>query len=392
MKVLSGIALFTIYTYYYTDRGSADIYKYFDDASVLFQLAKDDFSSFLMLFLDMSDPNEIVAQAKENMLYWDKTYNYGSLNDNRTIIRVNTLFHFVSFGNFQVHNILFNVLSFTGCIGLYHFFRAKFKLPKWILLLSLFLVPSFLFWSSGVLKESILIFALGLTLFHFFVNTKSMKWLWLVLTFTLLLWIKTYVLLTLLPGLLFIGLNKVSPLDPLWNWIACASILIISVYLSPLIGGPDPVAHLIQKQKDFFDLVASLQPNSTYYLPEINSFSDVFWNLPRAVFSVLFRPFAWEFNGALDALAAMENLALLVLVILAVVYRKKDLSIKKWNTFHWSFILCLAGVIGLVTPVFGALVRYKVPLLPFLIIAMFAVMDLDKLYRTFPFINKLKNL
>jgi hypothetical protein len=36
LKVLSGIVLGLIYTYYYKDRSTADIWKYFDDGMVMF--------------------------------------------------------------------------------------------------------------------------------------------------------------------------------------------------------------------------------------------------------------------------------------------------------------------------------------------------------------------
>jgi len=31
LKIIAGVVLYLIYTYYYTDRKSADIFKYFDD-------------------------------------------------------------------------------------------------------------------------------------------------------------------------------------------------------------------------------------------------------------------------------------------------------------------------------------------------------------------------
>lgn len=392
IKVFSGIALFTIYTYYYTDRSTADIYKYFDDAGVLFQLSKNDFRSFLKLFFDFGDSSLLIGEARAEMLYWDKAYNYGSLNDNRTIIRANTLIYFISQGNFQIHNVFFNLLSFTGCIGLYRFFRAKFQLPKWIVLLSIFILPSFLFWSSGVLKEGILIFGLGMFLYHIFNNESKAKWIFASLALLLLIWIKFYVLMAILPALIFIGINKYSKLKPLWNWsIGLVSLFLIMILL-PKVGGVDFISHLIQKQRDFFELVRNLQPNSLYYLPEVSSLTDVVFNSPRAFFTTIFRPFIWEVNGALDALASIENISFIVLAVIAIVFRKKDLAIKKWPLFNWTFVISLSLIIGLVIPVFGALVRYKTPLLPFLIIALFATIDLEKMYKTIPFLRKLKNL
>ena len=38
LKVAAGIALALIYTFYYTDRSLADIYKYFDDGQIIANL------------------------------------------------------------------------------------------------------------------------------------------------------------------------------------------------------------------------------------------------------------------------------------------------------------------------------------------------------------------
>ena len=106
------------------------------------------------------------------MNFWSRSYNFGLINDNQTIIRFNALIQFFSFGNYQIHNILFNLLSFTGLLAIWKFFKTKFEVKKWMLLLSLFLFPTVLLWTSGVLKESILIFALGFFLYFFFVKAK----------------------------------------------------------------------------------------------------------------------------------------------------------------------------------------------------------------------------
>ncbi|MFH1322145.1 MAG: hypothetical protein ABII90_16025 [Bacteroidota bacterium] len=36
LKIIVGVILWMIYTYYYTDRKSADIFKYFDDGEIIY--------------------------------------------------------------------------------------------------------------------------------------------------------------------------------------------------------------------------------------------------------------------------------------------------------------------------------------------------------------------
>ena len=47
--------------------------------------------------------------------------------------------------------------------------------------------------------------------------------------------------------------------------------------------------------------------------------------------------------------------------------------------FALFFVLSLALLIGSVTPVLGAVVRYKAPMLPFLVFALFQLIDFDKI-------------
>lgn len=42
---------------------------------------------------------------------------------------------------------------------------------------------------------------------------------------------------------------------------------------------------------------------------------------------------------------------------------------------------------GLITPVMGAIVRYKVPALPFLMILLIQLIDKEKMIQKFPFLK-----
>ena len=67
-------------------------------------------------------------------------------------------------------------------------------------------------------------------------------------------------------------------------------------------------------------------------------------------------------------------------VQLSLVYRK-TLNKKQWDfiIFCVSFSIILFTVIGLTTPITGAIVRYKIPAIPFLFIAVFMFMNSKKL-------------
>ena len=76
----------------------------------------------------------------------------------------------------------------------------------------------------------------------------------------------------------------------------------------------------------------------------------------------------------------VEDTLIIALIVLSLLYRK-SLSQKEWDfvIFCISFCFILFLVIGLTTPITGALVRYKIPGIPFLFMAIFLFMSQNKL-------------
>src|SRR5690606_20775170 len=91
---------------------------------------------------------------------WDYGITSDNLNDNRFIIRLNSLIRFISFGNYWVHVLFFCFLSFSGIILLYRVF-STFVSRKKILFYALLGVPTISFWGSGITKETIFILGAG---------------------------------------------------------------------------------------------------------------------------------------------------------------------------------------------------------------------------------------
>jgi hypothetical protein len=90
------------------------------------------------------------------------------LNDNRTPIRINAIIMLFSFGNYAVHALVMLVISFVGQFAFYKTFKGYFPGKEMLLAIIIFLTPSILFWTSGVLKEPIAMCLLGLFVYAFF--------------------------------------------------------------------------------------------------------------------------------------------------------------------------------------------------------------------------------
>ncbi len=206
LKIGMGMILTWIYTHYYTDRNAADIFKYFDDSKVLFSaFSKGHYSDYCKMMLGLSNDHPYLDNLYySKMNHWYRHYDFGTYNDNHTIIRFNALVMMFSAGNFHVHTLFICFLSLIGLTALYKSFSPYLLGRKRILFAAIFLIPSTLFWGSGVLKEGILIFGIGIFFyagFRFFIYRKNLIGSGLFFVFSILLIAinKNYLLFALIP-------------------------------------------------------------------------------------------------------------------------------------------------------------------------------------------------
>ena len=113
-------------------------------------------------------------------------------------------------------------------------------------------------------------------------------------------------------------------------------------------------------------------------------------NIPNALLNTLVRPYLWECNALFVWLSTFENITVLTLIITAIVFRKKMNKAQK-NIFYFNliFVFCLFTLIGLTTPVFGAIMRYKIPGLILLLISILMLIDLQKIKHKYPILKKI---
>lgn len=97
--------------------------------------------------------------------------------------------------------------------------------------------------------------------------------------------------------------------------------------------------------------------------------------LPRVIFSGLFRPLPFDARNSFSGFAAVENTALLALVLLAI-WRLRWTMIRDpvivWAVFFCILWAALHGAIVMAN--FGAGVRYKLQMLPFMVIVLFLLL------------------
>jgi hypothetical protein len=163
LKCICGILLGLLYTYYYKNHQDADSFKFFTDSKYIFDSIYSKPYDFFRMFTGIDE------HAPELRAYYLKTDSWLNTNpiynDNKTIIRLNVFFRFFSLGYYYVHVIFINFISFAGLFFFYKtFLRFARKKEKEIFLLT-FLLPSVMFWGSGLLKDGLLLFSFGLFIY-----------------------------------------------------------------------------------------------------------------------------------------------------------------------------------------------------------------------------------
>jgi len=167
---LAFAALYVIvFTYYFSDGVIyGDSRNFLGDGRELTEFGMKEPFAYLKLMLGFgADNQDFLLEHLPNTRIWSYGDNGDFINDNRLIIRINSVIHFISQGNVWIHATIFAAISFLGSLLIFKTFR-EFTTNKKVLYYGLLLFPTISFWGGGITKETILIFGLGV----FFFNLK----------------------------------------------------------------------------------------------------------------------------------------------------------------------------------------------------------------------------
>ena len=158
-------------------------------------------------------------------------------------------------------------------------------------------------------------------------------------------------------------------------------------YASFKYGRPDTVWIDASDTNKFTGYFMMVPARSRFPIQKIKpDMLDVFKHAPMAFLTGFIMPPLFGMNKAFSDFILAENLLLILCLLLAFIFRKKQIPLAV-VLFCVSFIIILFALIGLTTPVLGALVRYRIPGIPFLIIVIGLLVDEKKIK---PVIFKIK--
>ncbi|OYT12547.1 MAG: hypothetical protein B6I18_00140 [Bacteroidetes bacterium 4572_112] len=385
VKLIAAVTMLFIYSRSETIKRDADIFRFYDDAQVIFSALEDGNISIYTKLLTGKNAND-----KELQRYYIQINNFefgesNSLSSNRFIIRYIAFLSIFTLGTYGGIMIFTVFLSFTGLWWIFLFFYSKMKRLKWFIFGIIFFTPSIVYWTSGILKESLILFAISLLINcgnYALQGKHPFKRAIIVLLSLLVIYsIKPFVLFVIIPPLLaYLWIHFRPSQRTFVPYFMLAFIAFSFASESDKYMDISIFNSLLDKQLQLTELAINDNSGSIIspIMFEANSIS-IASNSPIAIINTLFRPMMWEANNLLAIFASVENMFILLFIILLIIYPRMDVDDSNVLWFSLVFSIIYFIIIGLGTPVLGALSRYRVPGLLFFLLTIIQLLDIDKI-------------
>lgn len=363
-KCVAGVSLGIIYSTYYDT----------SDTFTFFQLA-----------VDQADISRHDMGAYFNFLF-SKQEGY-FLGEHRTIFytKITSVLALITGNNYWITSLYYSLLSFFAVWYLSNTIARLFPEYKMAACIAFLFFPSVVFWSSGIIKESLAMTAV------FFLTALFLK-LWVkerisvlsillaVICVITIFNLKYFYLAAFIPIIISALItqrlceklaieNSMKQILLLTGVLSCGFLAITLLHPN---FSPSRILEVIAfNNKVFMDVCT---PDDVIHFYNLQpTWGSMLINSPWAFISGLFRPFVWEANTIFKVITGVENLVLLILTIFAIPYLKNVIRSPHRLLILTVILYCavLSIFLALSTPNFGTLARYGVGYLPFVALLVF---------------------
>jgi hypothetical protein len=375
LKVMAGIFYGWIGVFYWQMAQMQDTWVYYNESLVEYKLLLShpvDF--FTSLFHNTYEDGYSNFLVSENSWWNDVKANF--------IIKIMAVFNLFSFGNYYVNVIFYSFLSLFGPVAIYRVMKDVFPTQKFSVLVFTFLVPSFLYWTSGLHKEGLIFVGLSLMIYHFYFGFKEKRFpayriLLILLGFLMVIILRNFLILPLLPPLIAWSISYKLKARPviIYTGVFLFSLVFFFTarYISPKLDFPAAVA---TKQQEFIGLVGNSSVSVNKLEPNFISFLV---NAPQALSLAAIRPYPSDVRHLLSLAAAAEIAFVLLFFLIFLFWRTKQATISPFILFCVFFSLGVLFMIGYSVNNLGAIVRYRSIIFPLLLVPMAAKVDWSRI-------------
>lgn len=305
---------------------------------------------------------------------------------NNLVIKLLSVFNILTNGNYYLNSLFFNAFIFSGHVAFYRLFIYLFPQRKWLVLIGCFLLPSTLYFSSGIHRDGLVFLLLGLFIYAvFFCLRERPRPRYILLAFfsiALLFILRNYIVVALLPALAGWVIVRYTGWTKRYVFAAVYLLFWLLFFgVNRVVPALDPPSVLVQKQADYLQLTgASTRFQLNTLEPHVGSFAA---NMIQSYNHALLRPYVWELPVRSMLPFCLELFVYQLLFILFIFFHRKKRKVYPdgFSFFLIFFILTAFLFIGYIVPNLGTLVRYRALYFPLMITPLLAGMDWERLGR-----------
>jgi hypothetical protein len=374
LKVMAGIFYGWVGIYYGNHAQMVDTWSYHYSSIKETQLLYENPHEYLVNLFH--DPYEggVTKFLESTGSYWN------DLKGN-FFIKILSIFNIFSFGNYYTNIIFYSFISMFGPIAIYRVMNDLYPGKKLQVLIAVFLIPSFLYWTSGLHKEGLLFLGFSLVIFNFYFSLKRNKFslvniIFILFGLVLVLALRNFLIVILAPALIAWLFAYKFFRKPLIVFGICYIFFVIFFFTAKYINSNlDFPQAVVTKQKEFVSLVGNSSVPMKKLEPTFYSFIK---NIPQAISLSILRPYLSDVRHILSLAAATETDVLLFLFFIFLFWKKRNEKQVQSLIFIYFCIFLSFSVlitIGYVVNNLGAIVRYRSIVLPLLLTPVFCGID-----------------
>ena len=391
-KVIGGIAFSLIYFYYY--RGG-DTIAYFYSSVAMSNLAKQAPLEYLHVLFGANDMAHRALFTEET----GKPFLFIFVDDRAfMVVRLISPITMITFNSYLITTVLIASLSFGGVWRLFQMFYRYFPRLHARFAIAILYMPSSILWGSALLKDTFTFSAFCWYLHSvdnlFFRKVdRFSSVVALVLSSMVIIYIKAYIFMVVFPiSLLWISYSRLARIRN-----AAIKYLVLPFGFAAITAGTFVVLTSLGDKFGKFSLDSSLESiiiaqkdlkhveeygSNFFDVGELeHSWTSVLSKFPTATSATLFRPFLTECKNFVMVLSGLENFFLLALFTW-VMWRCRIFFFFNGMFSNPLLLVCFAFsllygfVTGITTPNFGALVRFRIPLIPLFVSGLYIMLFL----------------
>ncbi len=389
LKILGAIALGMIYQFYYH---GGDTYNFHTHGSrIIWRALMEDPELGLKMLFSNGDWVQGAYQYINRIPFYKDPASF-------EVIRIASLIDLLTFSSYSATAVIFSLLSFFGSWAMFLTFYKKYPTLHKPLALSILFIPSVVFWGSGLLKDTLVLAAIGFSVYYIdkiFIQ-KRMRisaLVFLLISMYVIFAIKKFVLQAFIPSaVLWIYFKNLTNLkSPILKILSAPLIIVIflfTAYYSVIKVGEGDAKYSLDKLAKTVQVTAydiryqtGADAGSGYSLGELDgSMSSLLRLAPQAINVSLFRPYLWEVKNPLMLLSALEALTFFLITLYILIFKWTG-AMKSFTDpnviFCFVFSIAFAFAVGVSSYNFGTLARYKIPLLPFFATGLVLILNYE---------------